>query len=71
MTPARVSLFLIVPADRRPTNRQTAVNSSIWRAKLSGESLDASGFPALWPWTFARFRREMQKADLSAFELKA
>lgn len=47
------------------------MKNTVWTTGCTSWYLDASGFPALWPWTFARFRREMQKADLSAFELKA
>jgi hypothetical protein len=30
---------------------------------------DKSGLPALWPWTFSRYRRELRQAPLTEFEL--
>jgi hypothetical protein len=33
--------------------------------------LDRRGNPALWPWSFDRFRKEMSLPDLADFDLAA
>jgi hypothetical protein len=31
--------------------------------------LDDRGVPAVWPWTFTRFREEMARPDMNDYEL--
>ncbi len=49
--------------------RIAAAQSTIFGSGCQSWYLDAKGVPATWPWTQARFREEMAKPDLSAYEL--
>lgn len=48
-----------------------AMGGTVWVSGCRSWYLDRNGNPALWPWSFERFRQEMQAPDLSEFELVA
>lgn len=48
-----------------------AMKGTVWVSGCRSWYLDANGNPALWPWSFDRFREEMQKPDLRDFDLVA
>jgi cation diffusion facilitator CzcD-associated flavoprotein CzcO len=50
---------------------RAAIKDTVWVAGgCQSWYLDASGLPALWPWTFSRYKRELEGAPLSEFELR-
>ncbi|WP_119422675.1 flavin-containing monooxygenase [Desertibaculum subflavum] len=48
---------------------RAAMQGTVWVSGCRSWYLDKNGNPALWPWSFERFRQEMQAPDLSEFEL--
>jgi cation diffusion facilitator CzcD-associated flavoprotein CzcO len=50
-------------------DRVEASKNTIWSTGCSSWYLDDRGVPAVWPWTFDRFREEMAAPKLAAFEL--
>jgi cation diffusion facilitator CzcD-associated flavoprotein CzcO len=48
-----------------------AMKDTVWVTGCRSWYLDKNGNPALWPWSFERFREEMRRPDLSDFELAA
>lgn len=48
-----------------------AMKGTVWVSGCKSWYLDRNGNPALWPWSFDRFRAEMQKPDLEDFDLAA
>lgn len=48
-----------------------AMKDTVWVSGCQSWYLDQHGNPAMWPWTFARFRAEMARPALAEFELKA
>ena len=46
-----------------------AMKGTVWVTGCKSWYLDRNGNPALWPWSFDRFRDEMQAPDLADFEL--
>ncbi len=50
-------------------DRVEAAKSTVWQTGCSSWYLDDRGVPAVWPWTFDRFREEMAKPKLEAYEL--
>lgn len=49
--------------------RTEAAKNTIWVTGCRSWYLDDRGIPAVWPWTFTRFRQEMSAPDLGAYEL--
>jgi cation diffusion facilitator CzcD-associated flavoprotein CzcO len=49
--------------------REVAARKTVWTTGCSSWYLDASGVPAAWPWTIARFRGELAAPKLAAFEM--
>jgi cation diffusion facilitator CzcD-associated flavoprotein CzcO len=49
--------------------RTEAAKGAIWSTGCKSWYLDDRGIPASWPWTFDRFRAEMARPKLDAFEL--
>jgi cation diffusion facilitator CzcD-associated flavoprotein CzcO len=49
--------------------RVEAAKSTIWMTGCRSWYLDDRGIPAVWPWTFDRFRQEMAAPQLDAYEL--
>ncbi len=50
-------------------DRVEAAKNTVWQTGCSSWYLDDRGVPAVWPWTFDRFREEMAKPKLEAYEL--
>jgi cation diffusion facilitator CzcD-associated flavoprotein CzcO len=46
-----------------------AMKGTVWVTGCKSWYLDRNGNPALWPWSFARFRDEMRQPDLADFAL--
>jgi len=57
-------------ADRFDAERLEAAKTTIWSSGCKSWYLDANGLPTAWPWTFDRFREEMDKPRLSDFEMR-
>jgi cation diffusion facilitator CzcD-associated flavoprotein CzcO len=55
--------------DRFERDRAEAAGKTVWVTGCRSWYLDDRGLPAVWPWSFVRFRQEMETPDLSAFEL--
>ena len=49
--------------------REQAAQHTVWVTGCHSWYLDDRGLPAVWPWSFKRFRAEMAAPDLTAFEL--
>lgn len=49
--------------------REEAAKSTVWMTGCRSWYLDDRGIPAVWPWTFDRFRAEMSAPDISDYEL--
>ncbi len=56
--------------ERFDADRKEATKATIWRSGCNSWYLDADGVPAVWPWTFDRFREEMAKPCLDDFEMR-
>jgi cation diffusion facilitator CzcD-associated flavoprotein CzcO len=56
--------------ERFDAERREATKATIWRSGCNSWYLDANGVPAVWPWTFDRFREEMAKPQLDDFEMR-
>ncbi len=60
--------------DRRGDRRRSkphateAAQNTIWVTGCRSWYLDDRGIPAVWPWSFDRFRAEMRRPDLANFE---
>ncbi|MEE9281357.1 MAG: NAD(P)/FAD-dependent oxidoreductase, partial [Myxococcota bacterium] len=50
-------------------DRVEASKNTIWWTGCSSWYLDDRGVPAVWPWTFDRFRDEMAAPKLADYEL--
>jgi cation diffusion facilitator CzcD-associated flavoprotein CzcO len=50
--------------------REAAARNTVWVTGCKSWYLDDRGLPAVWPWSFPRFREEMREPDLGAFELR-
>ena len=48
--------------------RTEAAKGAIWSTGCKSWYLDDRGVPASWPWTFDRFREEMARPKLEAWE---
>jgi len=48
--------------------RVEAAKKTVWITGCRSWYLDDRGIPAVWPWTFDRFREEMAAPDLQAYE---
>jgi cation diffusion facilitator CzcD-associated flavoprotein CzcO len=55
--------------DRFDAERMEAAKTTIWNSGCKSWYLDANGLPTAWPWTFDRFREEMNKPRLGDFEM--
>jgi len=49
--------------------RVEATKGTVWTSGCQSWYLDDRGIPIAWPWSVARFRAEMEKPDLSAYEM--
>ena len=48
--------------------RVEAAKSTVWVTGCTSWYLDDRGIPAVWPWTFDRFREEMAAPELDHYE---
>ena len=48
--------------------REEASQHTVWVTGCRSWYLDDRGLPAVWPWSFVRFREEMQAPDPAAYE---
>jgi cation diffusion facilitator CzcD-associated flavoprotein CzcO len=55
--------------ERLEAERVEAAKTTIWSSGCRSWYLDDRGVPATWPWTFERFRAEMDAPRLEAYEL--
>ncbi len=56
-------------AERFESERVEAAKKTVWMTGCRSWYLDDRGIPAVWPWTFDRFREEMAAPRLDAYEL--
>jgi cation diffusion facilitator CzcD-associated flavoprotein CzcO len=54
---------------RFEADREQAAKRTVWTTGCKSWYLDDRGIPAVWPWTFDRFREEMARPKLEAFTL--
>jgi cation diffusion facilitator CzcD-associated flavoprotein CzcO len=54
---------------RFEADREQAAKRTVWTTGCKSWYLDDRGIPAVWPWTFDRFREEMAQPKLEAFTL--
>jgi cation diffusion facilitator CzcD-associated flavoprotein CzcO len=55
--------------ERFDAERVEAAKSTVWMTGCRSWYLDDRGIPATWPWTFDRFREEMARPKLEAYQL--
>jgi len=55
--------------DRHEADRVEAAKSTVWVTGCNSWYLDDRGIPAVWPWSFDRFREEMGRPRLDDYEL--
>jgi hypothetical protein len=48
--------------------REQAAHHTVWVTGCRSWYLDDRGLPAVWPWSFTRFRDEMKAPDPAAYE---
>lgn len=56
-------------ARRFEEERTAAAQNTVWVTGCRSWYLDDRGIPAVWPWTFTRFRQAMAKPELDDYEL--
>ena len=54
---------------RFDADRTEAATHTVWTTGCHSWYLDDRRIPAVWPWTFDRFREEMAKPKLDDYEL--
>ena len=50
-------------------DRVEAAKNTVWQTGCNSWYLDDRGVPAVWPWSFSRFREEMAQPCLSDYEM--
>lgn len=55
--------------ERFDAERMEAAKRTIWASGCRSWYLDARGLPTAWPWTFDRFREEMDQPRLADYEV--
>ncbi len=55
--------------DRFEAERADAAQHTVWVTGCKSWYLDDRGLPAVWPWSFIKFREQMRAPDLDAFQL--
>ena len=55
--------------ERFELDRVEAAKNTVWVTGCRSWYLDDRGIPAVWPWTFDRFREEMAAPRLEDYEL--
>jgi len=56
--------------ERFEADRVEAAKKTVWTTGCRSWYLDDRGIPAVWPWTFDRFREEMAAPRLAAYEVR-
>jgi hypothetical protein len=56
--------------ERHEAERVEATKTTVWSTGCRSWYLDDRGVPAVWPWTFKRFRQAMTTPDFAAYELR-
>jgi len=56
---------------RFDAERRTAARTTIWSTGCKSWYLDGDGLPTAWPFTFDRFRAEMERPQLEDYEVRA
>ncbi len=56
--------------ERFDEERKEAAKTTIWQSGCNSWYLDAHGVPAVWPWTFDRFREEMGNPRFDDYEMR-
>ena len=56
-------------AERFEADRVEAAKNTVWVTGCRSWYLDDRGIPAVWPWSFDRFREEMSRPKLDDYEL--
>jgi hypothetical protein len=51
-------------------DREAAVPKTVWVTGCRSWYLDDRGIPAVWPWSFDRFRQAMAAPDPAAYEVR-
>lgn len=59
----------VTAAERFEEERSEAARHTIWVTGCRSWYLDDRGIPAVWPWTFTRFRESMARPELEHYEL--
>lgn len=60
---------LAAASEQFEEDRVEAAANTVWVTGCNSWYLDDRGIPAVWPWTFHRFRERMASPDLSAYEM--
>ena len=50
--------------------RTEAAKNTVWVTGCKSWYLDDRGIPAVWPWSFDRFRQEMREPALENFDCR-
>jgi len=58
-----------LPLEQFDAERVEAAKTTVWMTGCRSRYLDNRGIPAVWPWTFDRFREEMAQPRQQAYEL--
>jgi hypothetical protein len=56
-------------AEQFEADRVEAAKNTVWVTGCRSWYLDDRGIPAVWPWSFDRFREEMSRPKLDDYEL--
>ena len=56
--------------DRFDAERRDAATRTIWASGCRSWYLDGDGLPTAWPWTYDRFRAEMQTPRLDDYDMR-
>jgi hypothetical protein len=56
---------------RHEDDRVEATKTTVWSTGCRSWYLDDRGVPAVWPWTFDRFRELMAAPNLDHFEMRS
>jgi len=59
----------LAATERFEEARTEAARTTVWVTGCRSWYLDDRGVPAVWPWTFTRFREEMARPNLDDYEL--
>ena len=49
---------------------KNAMGKTVWVSGCQSWYIDKFGNPAMWPWSYERFRDEMKEPDLTEFDIR-